>query len=161
MQTCAPSEDSDQTAHSRSLIRIFPERILGCQGCKVSTCIKRRLWSECADAQTDLRLRSAIMSESACSQIDIHTHVWNELYVIICDSKHHVIQFHSKSNRLKKRRYKLFSYHLFIEKRHKLPCTIIKGVCHKCVNLAWSMAFTTSLVFTNKTDSQNQVWNWF
>ena len=28
LRTCAPSEDSDQPAHSRSLIRIFPWRIL-------------------------------------------------------------------------------------------------------------------------------------
>ena len=28
VRTCAPSEDSDQTAHSHSLIRIFTERIL-------------------------------------------------------------------------------------------------------------------------------------
>ena len=35
--TCAPSEDSDQLAHSRSLIRIFTGRILDSQGCKVSS----------------------------------------------------------------------------------------------------------------------------
>ena len=35
IRTCAPSEDSDQTAHSRSLIRIFPGRILDTQGRKV------------------------------------------------------------------------------------------------------------------------------
>ena len=33
----APSEDSDQTAHSRSLIRIFTGRILDSHGCKVSS----------------------------------------------------------------------------------------------------------------------------
>ena len=36
--TCAPSEDSDQTAHSRSLIRIFTAHF-------VSETRKRRLWS--------------------------------------------------------------------------------------------------------------------
>ena len=35
LRTRAPSEDSDQTAHSRSLIRIFTGRILDCQWCKV------------------------------------------------------------------------------------------------------------------------------
>ena len=35
---CAPSEDSEQPAHSRSLIRLFTVRILGSQGCKVSSC---------------------------------------------------------------------------------------------------------------------------
>ena len=38
LQTCAPSEDSDQPAHSRSLIRIFTGRMLDSQGCKVSPC---------------------------------------------------------------------------------------------------------------------------
>ena len=33
LRACAPSEDSDQTAHSRSLIRIFTGRILNSQGC--------------------------------------------------------------------------------------------------------------------------------
>ena len=33
LRTCAPSEDSDQTAHSRSLIRIFTGRNLDSQGC--------------------------------------------------------------------------------------------------------------------------------
>ena len=42
--------------HSRSLIRIFTGRILGCQ---VSSCRQRRLWSECTDMQADLRLRWA------------------------------------------------------------------------------------------------------
>ena len=41
--TCAPSEDSDQPAHSRSLIRIFTVRILDSQGWKVSSCGQRRL----------------------------------------------------------------------------------------------------------------------
>ena len=37
LRTCAPSEDSDLPAHSRSLIRIFPGCILDSQGCKVFT----------------------------------------------------------------------------------------------------------------------------
>ena len=44
-QTIAPSDDSDQDAHSRSLIRIFTERILYSQGCTVSSCGQWRLWS--------------------------------------------------------------------------------------------------------------------
>ena len=31
---CTPSGDSDQTAHSRSLTRIFARRILDSKGCK-------------------------------------------------------------------------------------------------------------------------------
>ena len=37
-RTCAPSEDSDQPAHSRSLIRIFTGHILDSQWCQVSSC---------------------------------------------------------------------------------------------------------------------------
>ena len=54
LSICAPSEDSDQTAHSRSLIRIFTGRILDNQRCKVSSCGQQRLWSDCAHAQTGL-----------------------------------------------------------------------------------------------------------
>ena len=60
--TCAPSEDSDQPAHSLSLVRIFTGRILDCQRCTVSSCEKYRLirlW----DAQADWSLPSAHLSE--------------------------------------------------------------------------------------------------
>ena len=46
-RTCAPSEDSDQPAHSYSLPRIVTERILDCKGCNVSSCVQRRLSSDC------------------------------------------------------------------------------------------------------------------
>ena len=36
LRKCAPSDDSDHTAHSRSLIRIFTGRILDSQECKIS-----------------------------------------------------------------------------------------------------------------------------
>ena len=49
--TCVPRETSDQPAHSRSLIGIFTGRILDSQGCKVFSCRKSRLWSDCVDAQ--------------------------------------------------------------------------------------------------------------
>ena len=49
----APSADSDQPAHSCT----------DSQGCRVSSCGQRRLWSDCADAQADLSLRWAHMSE--------------------------------------------------------------------------------------------------
>ena len=41
--TCAPTKDSAQPVHLRSLIRIFTGRILDNQGCKVSSCGKRSL----------------------------------------------------------------------------------------------------------------------
>ena len=43
LRTSAFSEDSDQPAHSRSLIRIFTGRILDSQGCKVSPCEQQKL----------------------------------------------------------------------------------------------------------------------
>ena len=43
---CAHSEDFDQPAHSHSLVRIFAAHFLDSQGCKVSSCRQRRLWSD-------------------------------------------------------------------------------------------------------------------
>ena len=63
LRTCAPSEDSN------SLIRIFPGRILASQWCKGSSCGQRTLWSECEDAQADLSLRYAHMSEVIFSRL--------------------------------------------------------------------------------------------
>ena len=65
LQTCAPREDSDQPAHSRSLIRIFTGRILDSQGCPLSSCGQWRLWSHCTDAQGDLSLRWTYVSEGS------------------------------------------------------------------------------------------------
>ena len=53
----APSENSDQPAFLRSLIRIFTGRILDSPKCKTSSCRRQGLWSNCADAQADLSLR--------------------------------------------------------------------------------------------------------
>ena len=54
LRTCALSEDSDQTAHSRSLIRIFTGRILDSQGCEDSSCGQREdSDTDCTDVQTD------------------------------------------------------------------------------------------------------------
>ena len=64
---CVPCEDSDQPAHSRSLIRIFTGRILDGQGCRVFSCRQQRLWSDYSDAQADLSLRCVHMSEGTFS----------------------------------------------------------------------------------------------
>ena len=72
LRTCAPSEDSDQPAHSRSLIRIFTERFLDIKRCQVSLCGQRELWSDWADAHADLSLRWAHMTEGTFSQIPSH-----------------------------------------------------------------------------------------
>ena len=62
-RTCAPSEYSDLPVQSHSWNRIVTVRILDSIGCKVSSCGQRRLWSDCADAQSDQSLRWAHMSE--------------------------------------------------------------------------------------------------
>ena len=56
-----PSKDPDLPAHSYTLIRIFTGRTYDShydsQVCRVSSCGKRRLNSDCAIAQSDLSLR--------------------------------------------------------------------------------------------------------
>ena len=52
-------ESKEPLLHSRSVVRIFTGRNLDRQGCKVSSCGQRRLWSDCANAQSDLSLRWA------------------------------------------------------------------------------------------------------
>ena len=64
---CASIEDPAQTAHSRSLIRVFVGRWGEgggngrSQGSKASSGGQRRFRSDCADAQADLSLRWAHM----------------------------------------------------------------------------------------------------
>ena len=53
---CAPTEDSDQPVHQRSLIRVFDASSMGCQGSNVSSGGRLRLWSDCVDTQTGLNL---------------------------------------------------------------------------------------------------------
>ena len=50
------------SSYIRHVIRIFARCILDNQGCKVSSCGQRRLWSDCAHAQSDLSLRLADMA---------------------------------------------------------------------------------------------------
>ena len=49
----APSEDSDQSRHPPSLIRVFAVRSVGSLGPNAFSCGQRRLWSDWADAQVD------------------------------------------------------------------------------------------------------------
>ena len=62
---CAHSKDS----HLRSLIRIFTGCNLDSQGCKVSSCGHWRLWSDCGNAQADLSLFWALISEGTFSHV--------------------------------------------------------------------------------------------
>ena len=56
---CAPNEDSDQPGRPPSLIRVFVVRSVGSLGPKLSSGGQRRLWSDWADTQADLRFRWA------------------------------------------------------------------------------------------------------
>ena len=60
IQICAPSKDFYQPAHSCSLIKIFPARILDNQGCK----FLRVNNGYGADAQADLSYRLVHMSDA-------------------------------------------------------------------------------------------------
>ena len=53
-------------------LHIQTGRILDSLGCKVSSCGQRRLSSDCADAQTDLSLLWAHLSEGTFSPIAAH-----------------------------------------------------------------------------------------
>ena len=64
IRTRAPSEDSDQTAHSHSLIRTLTGRIVDNQGCNVSSRGQRWIWSDCEDAHIYFRLRWALVNLS-------------------------------------------------------------------------------------------------
>ena len=66
--SCAPNEDSNQPAYppvwSVFVVRIKKRCILG-----YSKCAQWRFWSDCANAQADLNLRWAHMSEGTFSDI--------------------------------------------------------------------------------------------
>ena len=69
LRTCTTSEDSDQPAHSRRLIRIFTGRFfLASQRCKFLHADNENT-SDCADVQADLSLLWAHMSEGAFSSV--------------------------------------------------------------------------------------------
>ena len=65
-------EDSDQPAHPRSLIRVFDVRCMGSQWSNVSSDRKLRLWSDCADAQTDLNLLCTHMPTCTLNWLPAH-----------------------------------------------------------------------------------------
>ena len=71
-----PSEESNPSVRSRSLIRIYTECILDSHGCKLSSCIQRRLWSDYVAVQADLSLRWAHISEGTFSQVTVHLFSW-------------------------------------------------------------------------------------
>ena len=64
--------NSDQPAHSCSLIRIFIGRILDSTECKVTLCGQQILWSDCADSRDDLSIRWAHVSEWTFTHVAAH-----------------------------------------------------------------------------------------
>ena len=58
-RVCARSEDSDQSGHPPSLIRVFAVRMKKHWALSYPLSAQRRLWSDWADAQADLSLRWA------------------------------------------------------------------------------------------------------
>ena len=98
--TYAPSEDSDQHAHSRSPIRILTRRTLDRQGCIVSPRGQRRPWSDCADAQAHLSACWAHMLECrfVCWYDNRNLTIWVYLYSFIFTRKDrcNIIKWHLK-----------------------------------------------------------------
>ena len=62
--------------HARSVIRFVPGRILASQDCKLSSCGRQRLWSDCAHAQADLSLCWAHMSQGSFSHARMRKRIW-------------------------------------------------------------------------------------
>ena len=61
--TCASNENSNQPALPRSLIRVFVVRMKTVCILSYPKCVYWRFWSDCANAQDDLNVRSAHMSK--------------------------------------------------------------------------------------------------
>ena len=81
---CAPSEDSDQPGHPPSLIRVFAVHMNKALLRSNPLIAQRRLWSDWADAQADLSLRSAhshlvgfVMRWPTC-----HTKIVSEEFIV-------------------------------------------------------------------------------
>ena len=56
-KTCMTIKDSDQPVHRPCMARFLVHPSLDRSEAVEGTCDQRRLWSDCADAQADLRLR--------------------------------------------------------------------------------------------------------
>ena len=69
--TCPPSEDSDQPAYSRFLIRIFAWHIWINNVRSFLVMRTTQTLTDCADAQADLSLRSAHMSKDTFSHVAV------------------------------------------------------------------------------------------
>ena len=70
--TCAHKEDSNQSAHLRSLIKAFAVRIMTLCIIGYLKCGQWRFWSDCADAQFDLNRHWAHMLKGTFSHVVVH-----------------------------------------------------------------------------------------
>ena len=107
LRTCAPRENLDQT---RRLIIIFSGRILDREGCKVSSCGKWRLWSDCADAQADLSLRWLDIF-SGCDSFTIIMEVYTVIWLYFITMRMHL----------------LFAYHFIVSWQHSRYMHLFKN----------------------------------
>ena len=96
---CAPSEDSDQSGHPPSLIRVFAVRMKKPWVLSYPMSPQQRLWSDWADAQADLSLRWAhihfvgfVMSQliSSCAWLSF---VLQRQFSILIRFKYHLNVF--------------------------------------------------------------------
>ena len=94
LPTCACNEDSNHPAPPRSLIRVVAVRItkLGIHG--YPKCAKWRFWSDCANAQADLNLCWAYISEGTFPKVTVLlTELYNTIFIpirhyifyVVCD----------------------------------------------------------------------------
>ena len=71
--TCAPIEDSNQSAHPHGLVRLFFVRMNTLCILGDPKCVQWRFWSDCANAQADLNLRWAHI-KGTFSDDAVHLH---------------------------------------------------------------------------------------
>ena len=76
---CVPSEDSDQPGHPPSLIRVFAVRMRKAWVLSYPLRAQQWLWSDWADAQSDLSLRWA---QSLCWFCQVAAQIWNTSGVV-------------------------------------------------------------------------------
>ena len=74
--TYRPNEDSNEPANACSLISVFIVRIKKLCILGYPKCVQWRFWSDCANAQADLNLRWAHMSEAEGTYSDAASNQW-------------------------------------------------------------------------------------
>ena len=86
---CAPSEDSDQPGYPPSLIRVFAVRMKKSWVLSYLFSANRRLRSDWADAQADLRLRGAHSFCAGFSHETAHMVVFGSCLLVCRNLRYH------------------------------------------------------------------------